>query len=103
MGEVSLRCPFCGGKPLLREAVGESWVVCQSCQASTVMRTNKESAISAWNTRATDALLRRAAAALEPLYRIDRDGLGSARRHVNAENVEEASSIRAEILKAVGE
>lgn len=53
--DALLPCPFCGGKAHLHDAAknpaGESWVSCQSCQASSILRSNEQAAISAWNTR----------------------------------------------------
>lgn len=49
-----LPCPFCGGKPYLHGPDNpghEYWISCQSCQASSVMRSNYAAAESAWNTR----------------------------------------------------
>lgn len=57
-----LPCPFCGGKPyvgerhFMREIIDDEIVnyysvFCQSCQASSVDRTNKPAAIAAWQTR----------------------------------------------------
>ena len=46
------RCPFCGGKALIVTAVGESWVLCSKCKATTSMHTSERFAIAAWNRRA---------------------------------------------------
>lgn len=46
-------CPFCGGKAHIVTAVGESWVLCGKCKATTSMHTSERFAIDAWNRRAT--------------------------------------------------
>ena len=45
-------CPFCGGEALLTNAMGEAWVKCKICNASSGMRGNVNQAIAAWNIRA---------------------------------------------------
>lgn len=49
---VLLPCPFCGGAPKVRQAVGETWVVCGSCAASTNSITRASVAFDLWNRRA---------------------------------------------------
>ena len=48
-------CPHCGGKAVLKGALGESWVSCQDCKASVEMRGAEALAIEAWNRRAPEA------------------------------------------------
>jgi Restriction alleviation protein Lar len=48
------RCPFCGGKPFLHGPDNpghEYWISCQSCQASSLMRSNYDATRAAWNAR----------------------------------------------------
>lgn len=47
-----LPCPFCGGEAHIITAVGESWVLCEKCRATTEMHASKQLAIAAWNRRA---------------------------------------------------
>jgi hypothetical protein len=47
-----LPCPFCDGTPAICHGLGEDWVVCSLCGASTRMLSNREMAIAAWNRRA---------------------------------------------------
>lgn len=52
--EELLACPFCGGKPFLHGPDNpghEYWISCQSCQASSTMRSNFEATKAAWNAR----------------------------------------------------
>ena len=49
--EKEKNCPFCGGKAHLQYAVGEYWVTCDECKASTTMFTNMKMAVEAWNKR----------------------------------------------------
>lgn len=47
-------CPFCGAPEkslVLTTAMGESWIKCLDCHASTEMTGTKESAVAAWNRR----------------------------------------------------
>ena len=45
-------CPFCGSKILnVTNAMGEWWVDCKGCAASTIMASTEEKAIEAWNRR----------------------------------------------------
>jgi len=48
-------CPFCGGAPGIRQAMGETWVVCGSCSASTQSKGRESVAIDLWNRRVTAA------------------------------------------------
>lgn len=45
-------CPFCGGQAVLTEAMGEAWVNCLYCSASSRMMSTRESAAERWNSRA---------------------------------------------------
>lgn len=45
-------CPFCGGKPEKRLAVGEWWVSCPTCTSHSKGCSNYDAAITAWNRRA---------------------------------------------------
>jgi Lar family restriction alleviation protein len=45
-------CPFCGGTAHLTEGMGEFWVLCRSCGASSMTAINEEQAIILWNPRA---------------------------------------------------
>lgn len=45
-------CPFCGGEAHIVTAVGESWVLCDKCRATTEMHASKQLAVAAWNRRA---------------------------------------------------
>ena len=47
-----LPCPFCGGEARIVTAVGESWVLCNKCKATTEAHTSRQFAIDAWNRRA---------------------------------------------------
>lgn len=47
-----LPCPFCGGRPAQMSVMGEHWVLCPSCRASSGMTSSAESAREAWNRRA---------------------------------------------------
>jgi Lar family restriction alleviation protein len=52
--ETLLPCPFCGGKPFLHGPDNpghEYWISCQSCQASSLMRSNYDATRAAWNAR----------------------------------------------------
>jgi Lar family restriction alleviation protein len=50
--EVLKTCPFCGEKePTLHTAMGESWVSCQTCGASSNMKRGETEARAAWNMR----------------------------------------------------
>lgn len=44
-------CPFCGGAPSIRQAMGETWVVCGSCSASTQSKGRETVAFDLWNRR----------------------------------------------------
>ncbi len=48
-------CPFCGGAPSVRQAMGETWVVCGSCSASTQSKGRETVAFDLWNRRAAPA------------------------------------------------
>lgn len=48
-------CPFCGGAPGIRQAMGETWVVCGSCSASTQSKGRESVAFDLWNRRAAPA------------------------------------------------
>ena len=48
-------CPFCGGAPGVRQAMGETWVVCGSCSASTQSKGRETVAFDLWNRRAAPA------------------------------------------------
>lgn len=50
--EELLPCPFCGGEAHIITAVGESWVLCDKCKATTEAHTSRQFAIAAWNRRA---------------------------------------------------
>lgn len=45
-------CPFCGGEAHIITAVGESWVRCDKCRATTEAYTDEQLTIAAWNRRA---------------------------------------------------
>jgi Lar family restriction alleviation protein len=48
-------CPFCGSEALLYNAVGEYLVYCKDedgCGASSLISSNQDKAIAAWNRRA---------------------------------------------------
>ena len=54
-------CPFCGGRAVLNggEKISEGggdywWVQCHECFASTHGNADRETAIEAWNRRASD-------------------------------------------------
>ncbi len=52
MPEKLKPCPFCGSENInLRAAMGETWVFCHGCAASTNMKSSEESAVTAWNQR----------------------------------------------------
>jgi len=45
-------CSFCGSKKTkTMSGLGEWWIVCVNCEASTNMKVSKEAAIKAWNKR----------------------------------------------------
>jgi Lar family restriction alleviation protein len=44
-------CPFCGGEADPVRAMGETWVRCMSCDASSRASSNHDHGIAAWNTR----------------------------------------------------
>lgn len=51
-------CPFCGGEAIIRDnkLVCTIWIVgCSKCGADGGLRTDKEEAIKAWNTRVGDS------------------------------------------------
>ena len=50
-----LPCPFCGGAPTVRQAMGETWVVCGSCSATTNSKSRETVAFDLWNRRAAPA------------------------------------------------
>jgi Lar family restriction alleviation protein len=45
------KCPFCGGEPVLIEAMGEVWYNCTDCCASVNMATSEKEAARLWNKR----------------------------------------------------
>lgn len=45
-------CPHCGGAAHVRQAMGETWVVCGSCWASTNCEGRESVAVDLWNRRA---------------------------------------------------
>lgn len=47
-----LPCPFCGGHAVERAGMGESWICCALCGASTDLIGMDAAAIAAWNRRA---------------------------------------------------
>ena len=51
MTENLLPCPFCGGCPVLTEAMTEHWVSCGTCGASGGMHGRLKLAVEAWNRR----------------------------------------------------
>ena len=51
MSEELLPCPFCGADAAMTTAMGESWVVCEKCNASGDMCNSEEAAAAAWNAR----------------------------------------------------
>jgi Lar family restriction alleviation protein len=44
-------CPFCGGCPKATESMGEVWILCKKCGASSGMHNEMWSVVKAWNTR----------------------------------------------------
>lgn len=44
-------CPFCGGVAYFDSGVGEYWVRCGSCGASSRLNNFPENAIDDWNRR----------------------------------------------------
>jgi Lar family restriction alleviation protein len=60
-------CPFCNGMPHIHEAVGEAWVHCQDCGASSEMQDAIADAAEAWNRRAVDGQLAAMAAERDAL------------------------------------
>lgn len=46
-------CPFCpsGGDPRIVTAMGEAWVLCYECGASSEMKATVENAVKHWNMR----------------------------------------------------
>ena len=44
-------CPFCGGEAVVAVAMGEFWVYCTKCAASTQFGTTPEAAVIIWDTR----------------------------------------------------
>ena len=70
-------CPFCGGAPSVRQAMGETWVVCGSCAASTQSKGRESVAFDLWNRRVTAASAQARIAELEArieYLRRSRDG-----------------------------
>jgi Lar family restriction alleviation protein len=53
------RCPFCGGEPVV-EGAEYYWVHCNDCKAETRGVHSKSLAISLWNNRVGEHLIRRA-------------------------------------------
>lgn len=53
--KMLLPCPFCGGAPTVRQAMGETWVVCGSCSATTNSKSRETVAFDLWNRRAPPA------------------------------------------------
>jgi len=48
-------CPFCGGQPMVVEAMSEYWVRCAKCDASTKMSSKRSVAVRAWDRRTDGA------------------------------------------------
>lgn len=96
-----LPCPFCGGKPYLHSPkdnpAHESWVSCQSCQASSLLRNNECAVISAWNTRAHHAALKKCVEALEFYSGGDNEGYREWSRRMNNDCGEVAANTLAEL------
>lgn len=57
-------CPFCAGKAVLRDGMGEFWVCCDDCGASGYMRSRQDRAVRDWNARPNEAALLSEIAAL---------------------------------------
>ena len=73
-------CPFCGGKPHKNGPDNpgrDYWISCMSCQASSLMRSNEEATISAWNTRAQSDVRAPAAAIAEDCAKIAEGHIGN--------------------------
>lgn len=53
LGSKLEHCPFCpsGGDPRIETAMGEAWVLCHECGASSEMKATVEGAVKHWNTR----------------------------------------------------
>lgn len=50
--EALLLCPFCGCEGEIIRAVGETWVKCRGCNATSQGCSRHEAGIAAWNRRA---------------------------------------------------
>ena len=47
-----LPCPFCGSNEIARQsAMGEYWILCETCHATSVMSHYEQGADEAWNRR----------------------------------------------------
>ena len=58
MSKTKLKpCPFCGGEAKLKTAVGEYWVLCPTCKASSDSISNDETIVKQWNTRVRNKTL----------------------------------------------
>ncbi len=73
MTEALKPCPFCGGEPIVRKAMGEFWLRCEKCRSDGPMLSVEAVAIERWNTRARSEARPQQEAKTYRLHK-DRDG-----------------------------
>lgn len=75
-----LRCPFCGGNPLMWRRNSTMFIHCVNCGADGPIVNSEEDAIAGWNDRTRDAAPRRDLARAELMHKRTAEHLRQERR-----------------------